>query len=167
MITKKYRAGSNGESVSNQQLFMAALDMDGQSETNKSPASTQHAGLFLEGASSPSHKKRHCLTAMSLFASSHKKKTLPFGDVSVRVLSQKKTLPFGDVSVRVLSQKKTLPFGDVSFWVPGRTRTVDIQNHKQTCECLINPVFIGVSAIFDFLFAAILRLFTQGPILFQ
>ena len=45
---------------------MAALDMDGQSETNKSPASTQHAGLFLEGASSPSHKK----------------KTLPFGDVS-------------------------------------------------------------------------------------
>ena len=27
----------------------------------------------------------------------------------------KKTLPFGDVSVRVLSQKKTLPFGDVSF----------------------------------------------------
>ena len=26
---------------------MAALDMDGQSETNKSPASTQHAGLFL------------------------------------------------------------------------------------------------------------------------
>jgi hypothetical protein len=53
------------------------------------------------------------------------------------------------------------------FWVPGRTRTVDIQNHKQSCECLINPVFIGVSAIFDFLFAAILRLFTQGPILFQ
>ena len=45
---------------------MAALDMDGQSETNKSPASTQHAGLFLEGASSPSHKKRHCLSAMSL-----------------------------------------------------------------------------------------------------
>ena len=44
---------------------MAALDMDGQSETNKSPASTQHAGLFLEGASSPSHKKRHCLSAMS------------------------------------------------------------------------------------------------------
>ena len=44
---------------------MAALDMDGQSETNKSPASTQHAGLFLEGASSPSHKKdialRRCL----------------------------------------------------------------------------------------------------------
>jgi len=39
--------------------------------------------------------------------------------------------------------------------------------NKQTCECLINPVFIGVSAIFDFLFAAILRLFTQGPILFQ
>ena len=117
---------------------MAALDMDGQSETNKSPASTQHAGLFLEGASSPSHKKRHCLSAMSLFASSHQK-----------------NIAFGDVSVRVLSQKKTLPFGDVSFWVPGRTRTVDIQNHKQTCECLINPVFIGVSAIFDFLFAAI------------
>ena len=46
---------------------MAALDMAGQSETNKSPASTQHAGLFLEGASSPSHKK----------------KTLPFGDVSL------------------------------------------------------------------------------------
>ena len=79
---------------------MAALDMDGQSETNKSPASTQHAGLFLEGASSPSHKK--------------------------------KTLPYGNVSVRVLSQKKTLPFGDVSFWVPGRTRTVDIQNHNLT-----------------------------------
>jgi len=58
--------------------------MDGQSETNKSPASTQHAGLFLEGASSPSHKK--------------------------------KTLPYGDVSVRILSQKKTLPFGDVFFW---------------------------------------------------
>ena len=52
-------------------------------------------------------------------------------------------------------------------WVPGGTRTHDIQNHKQSCECLINPVFIGVSAIFDFLFAAILRLFTQGPILFQ
>ena len=57
---------------------MAALDMDGQSETNKSPASTQHAGLFLEGASSPSHKK----------------KTLPYGDVSVRVLSQKKDIAF-------------------------------------------------------------------------
>ena len=51
--------------------------------------------------------------------------------------------------------------------VPGGTRTHDIQNHKQTCECLINPVFIGVSAIFDFLFAAILRLFMQEPILFQ
>ena len=51
--------------------------------------------------------------------------------------------------------------------VPGGTRTHDIQNHKQSCECLINPVFIGVSAIFDFLFAAILRLFTQEPILFQ
>ena len=50
--------------------------------------------------------------------------------------------------------------------VPGGTRTHDIQNHKQSCECLINPVLIGVSAIFDFLFAAILRLFTQGPILF-
>ena len=71
------------------------------------------------GALQPTHKKRHCLSAMS-------------------------------------------PFG-----VPGRTRTVDIQNHKQSCECLINPVFIGVPAIFDFLFAAILRLFTQGPILFQ
>ena len=34
--------------------------------------------------------------------------------------------------------------------VPGRTRTVDIQNHKQSCECLINPVFIGVSAILGF-----------------
>ena len=30
------------------------------------------------------------------------------------------------------SQKKTLPFGDVSFGVPGRTRTVDIQNHNLT-----------------------------------
>ena len=70
---------------------MAALDMDGQSETNKSPESTQHAGLFLEGASSPSHKKRHCLTAMS-------------------------------------------PFG-----VPGRTRTVDIQNHNLSC-IVIYPV---------------------------
>ena len=98
---------------------MAALDMDGQSETNKSPASTQHAGLFLEGASSPSHKKRHCLSAMS------------------------------------------------SFGVPGRTRTVDIQNHKQSFEYLESPVFIGISADFDFYFAAILRLFTQGPILFQ
>ena len=52
-------------------------------------------------------------------------------------------------------------------WVPGRTRTVDIQNHKQICECLKIPLFIGVSAVFDFWFAAILRLFTQGPILFQ
>ena len=69
--------------------------------------------------------------------------------------------------VPLLAKKKTPPQSDVFFWVPGRTRTVDIQNHKQTCECLINPVFIGVSAIFDFLFAAILRLFTQGPILFQ
>ena len=73
---------------------MAALDMDGQSETNKSPASTQHAGLFLEGASSPSHKK----------------KTLPYGDVSVRVLSQKKTLPFGDVSSVRSSHKKDIAF---------------------------------------------------------
>ena len=63
---------------------MAALDMDGQSETNKSPASTQHAGLFLEGASRSSHKK------------------------------------------------ETLPFGDVFFWVPGGTRTHDIQNHNLT-----------------------------------
>ena len=36
------------------------------------------------------------------------------------------------------------------FGVPGRTRTVDIQNHKQSLECLINPVFIGVSAIYAF-----------------
>ena len=125
MITKKYRAGSNGESVSNQQLFMAALDMDGQSETNKSPASTQHAGLFLEGASSPSHKKRHCLSAMSLFASSHKKR-------------------------HCLSAMS--PFG-----VPGRTRTVDIQNHKQVVELPRTPVSIGVSALLRFAFASILR----------
>ena len=65
------------------------------------------------------------------------------------------------------SEKGTVFIRFPCFGVPGRTRTVDIENHKQSCECLINPVFIGVSAIFDFLFAAILRLFTQGPILFQ
>jgi hypothetical protein len=51
--------------------------------------------------------------------------------------------------------------------VPGGTRTHDIQNHKQSFEHLESPVFIGISADFDFYFAAILRLFTQGPILFQ
>ena len=61
--------------------------------------------------------------------------------------------------------------------VPGGTRTHDIQrsaagrlqgkNHKQSFEYLESPVFIGISADFDFYFAAILRLFTQGPILFQ
>ena len=79
---------------------MAALDMDGQFETNKSPASTQHAGLFLEGASSPSHKKRHCLSAMSSLG------------------------PFG------LLTKKDIAFRRCLLWVPGRTRTVDIQNHN-------------------------------------
>ena len=29
-------------------------------------------------------------------------------------------------------KKETLPFGDVSFWVPGRTRTVEIQYHNLT-----------------------------------
>ena len=85
-------------------------------------------------------KKGHCLSAMSLF--------------------------FFMFAVALLT-KKGHCLSAMSLWVPGRTRTVDIQNHKQSCECLINPVFIGVSAIFDFLFAAILRLFTQGPILFQ
>ena len=50
-------------------------------------------------------------------ATSHKKKTLPFGDViSVpqRTAYKKKTLPFGDVISRSdFSQKKTLPIGDV------------------------------------------------------
>jgi hypothetical protein len=65
---------------------MAALDMDGQSETNKSPASKQHAGLFLEGASSPSHKKRHCLSAMSPFGVPGRTRTfLPkFQEISKR-----------------------------------------------------------------------------------
>ena len=38
----------------------------------------------------------------------------------------------GFVFFRVLSQKKTLPFGDVFCWVPGGTRTHDIQNHNLT-----------------------------------
>ena len=54
-----------------------------------------------------------------------------------------------------------------AFWVPGGTRTHDIQNHKQSFEYLESPVFIDISADFHFYFAAILRLFTQGPILFQ
>ena len=64
-------------------------------------------------------------------------------------------------------KKEDIALQQCLFRVPGGTRTHDIQNHKQSCECLINPVFIGVSAIFDFLFAAILRLFMQEPILFQ
>lgn len=69
-------------------------------------------------------------------------------------------------SLKIKNPRKFLTHRDFER-VPGGTRTHDIQNHKQSCECLINPVFIGISAIFDFLFAAILRLFTQGPILFQ
>ena len=48
-------------------------------------------------------KKRHCLSAMSLFegGTAHKKKTLPIGDVSFSR-------------------------------VPGGTRTHDIQNHNLT-----------------------------------
>ena len=38
------------------------------------------------------------------------------------------------------NKKKTLPLGDVFFlWVPGRTRTVDIQNHNLSC-IVIYPV---------------------------
>ena len=66
-------------------------------------------GFTLEGALQPTHKKRHCLSAMS-------------------------------------------PFG-----VPGRTRTVDIQNHKQVVELPRIPVFIGISALLHFAFAPILR----------
>jgi len=41
--------------------------------------------------------------------------------------------------------------------VPGRTRTVDIQNHKQSCELPRTPVSIGISALLRFAFAPILR----------
>jgi len=57
--------------------------------------------------------------------------------------------------------------GFVFLRVPGRTLTHDIQNHKQIAECLKVLVFIGISADFEFRFAAILRLFMQEPILFQ
>ena len=63
-----------------------------------------------------SHKKRHCLSAMSLLGArwdSSQKKTLPIGDVSLGARwdsSQKKTLPFGDVSsgcpVGLLTKKR-------------------------------------------------------------
>ena len=43
----------------------------------------------------------------------------------------KKTLPYGDVSVRTARKKKTPLQSDVFFGVPGRTRTEDIQNHNQ------------------------------------
>ena len=42
-------------------------------------------------------------------------------------------------------------------WVPGRTRTVDIQNHKQVVEFIGLPVFIGILAFPYFAFAPILR----------
>ena len=42
-------------------------------------------------------------------------------------------------------------------WVPGRTRTVDIQNHKQVVKFIGIPVFIGISAFPLLAFAPILR----------
>ena len=59
--------------------------------------------------------------------------------VSVRVLSQKKTLPFGDVSVRSSHKKRHCLSAMSPFGVPGRTRTVDIQNHKQSIKFSDSP----------------------------
>ena len=64
---------------------------------------------------------------------------------------------FNGCPMGLLTKKETLPFGDVSFWVPARTRTVDIQNHKQVVESLGTPVFIGISAFPLLAFAPILR----------
>ena len=89
--------------------------------------------------------------------------SLPECSASV-LMEQLKNVPSKLKSAGIKNPCKCLTYRDFVCRVPGRTRTVDIQNHKQSCECLINPVFIGISAIFDFLFAAILRLFTQEPI---
>ena len=94
---------------------------------------------------------------------------------SFHILNKQFANPCGVSSHKLMEQLKNVPSMfhqnfrclktkiPVSFWltgirfrrVPGGTRTHDIQNQKQVVESLGTPVFIGISAIFNFWFAAI------------
>jgi len=65
---------------------------------------------------------------------------------------------FEGCPVGLLTQKKDIALRRcLLVGVPRRTRTVDIQSHKQVVELPITPVSIGISALLRFAFAPILR----------
>ena len=82
------------------------------------------------------HTCSSVLYVFSLSVTYVQKKTSLQSDVffGCEVCSQKKTLLCSDVffGCEVCSQKKDIALQRCLLWVPGRTRTVDIQNHNLT-----------------------------------